>query len=103
MTKKSKVDNAEETSHPEEQPSSSKPVAETPVQSSEGEDQIDREELISKARAFLASPQVRNEDIPAKRRFLSEKGLTDAEIDQLLRELVRKHLSSLIIVDANNR
>jgi hypothetical protein len=92
MTKKSKVDNAEETSHPEEHPSSSKTVAENPVQNSEGEEHIDNhQKLIDKARTFLASPQVRNEDIPAKRTFLSEKGLTDAEIDQLIRELVSKH------------
>lgn len=48
----------------------------------------ERQELTDKARAFLASPQVRNEDIPAKRRFLAEKGLTDVEIDQLIQELV---------------
>lgn len=48
----------------------------------------ERQELIDKARAFLVSPQVRNEDIPAKRRFLAEKGLTDVEIDRLIQELV---------------
>jgi Pex14 N-terminal domain len=44
----------------------------------------DRQDLVNKARTFLASPQVRNEDIPAKRRFLAEKGLTDVEIDRLI-------------------
>ena len=49
----------------------------------------DRTELIQRARAFLTSPQVRHEDAVAKRRFLAEKGLTDAEIEGLLLEVVR--------------
>jgi hypothetical protein len=47
-----------------------------------------RTELISRARSFLTSPQIRHEDISAKRRFLVEKGLSDAEIAGLLQELV---------------
>ncbi|TFK55576.1 hypothetical protein OE88DRAFT_1651951 [Heliocybe sulcata] len=47
----------------------------------------DRRELLDRARSFLLSPQVRDEDIWAKRTFLAEKGLTDPEIDGLLREL----------------
>lgn len=47
-----------------------------------------RAELVEKARLFLISPQIRHEDIAAKRRFLAEKGLSDAEIDGLLQELV---------------
>ncbi|KAL0949284.1 hypothetical protein HGRIS_009361 [Hohenbuehelia grisea] len=46
-----------------------------------------RDELLSRAWTFLLSPQIRYQDVPAKRRFLAEKGLTDAEIDGLLREL----------------
>ena len=47
-----------------------------------------RSDLIQKARSFLQSPQVRAEDYAAKRRFLSEKGLNDVEIDSLLQETV---------------
>ncbi|KAI0720309.1 hypothetical protein C8T65DRAFT_634096 [Cerioporus squamosus] len=47
----------------------------------------DRTELLQRARAFLTSPQVRHEDVSAKRRFLVEKGLTDAEIEELLFEV----------------
>ncbi|KAK7470397.1 hypothetical protein VKT23_001824 [Stygiomarasmius scandens] len=47
----------------------------------------DRTELISRARTFLTSPQVRNQDLFAKRSFLLEKGLTEPEIELLLREL----------------
>lgn len=49
----------------------------------------DRAELLTHARAFLTSPQVRLQDSDAKRTFLAEKGLTPSEVDQLLRELVR--------------
>ena len=48
----------------------------------------DRSELLSRARGFLTSPQVYAQDLHAKRRFLTEKGLRDTEIDTLLRELV---------------
>ncbi|KAI0660809.1 hypothetical protein C8Q70DRAFT_912648 [Cubamyces menziesii] len=47
----------------------------------------DRSELLQRARAFLNSPQVRHEDISAKRQFLVEKGLREAEIETLLHEL----------------
>ncbi|EMD40948.1 hypothetical protein CERSUDRAFT_111523 [Gelatoporia subvermispora B] len=46
-----------------------------------------RAELLDKARAFLNSPQVQHEDIVAKRRFLTEKGLIPEEVDVLLREV----------------
>lgn len=48
-----------------------------------------RGELISKARAFLHSPQIQGQEIPEKRRFLAEKGLNDNEINGLLYEFVR--------------
>ncbi|EPS94305.1 hypothetical protein FOMPIDRAFT_1033410 [Fomitopsis schrenkii] len=47
----------------------------------------DRAELLEKARAFLNSPQVRNEDYAAKQSFLAEKGLNEPEIVGLLQEL----------------
>ncbi|CAA7259641.1 unnamed protein product [Cyclocybe aegerita] len=43
-----------------------------------------RDEIISKARAFLASPQVQYQDVHVKRAFLAEKGLNGAEIESLL-------------------
>ena len=48
----------------------------------------DRSDLLAKARSFLASPQVRNEDVKAKRAFLVEKGLNETEIGELLRTIV---------------
>ena len=48
----------------------------------------DRSDLLAKARSFLASPQVRNQDVNAKRAFLAEKGLNDTEIVELLRTIV---------------
>ncbi|KAH9899683.1 hypothetical protein C8Q73DRAFT_638478 [Cubamyces lactineus] len=47
----------------------------------------DRSELLQRARAFLNSPQLRHEDISAKRQFLVEKGLREAEIEGLLHEV----------------
>ncbi|KAG5648864.1 alpha-1,4-glucan branching enzyme [Asterophora parasitica] len=47
----------------------------------------DRSELLARARGFLQSPQIVQQDIMAKRSFLEEKGLNDVEIDSLLREL----------------
>ncbi|KAI0650553.1 hypothetical protein C8Q79DRAFT_944226 [Trametes meyenii] len=47
----------------------------------------DRSVLLQRARAFLNSPQVRHEDLIAKRRFLTEKGLTNDEVEGLLREV----------------
>ena len=47
-----------------------------------------RQELLSTAQAFLTSPQVRDQDDVAKRKFLTEKGLTPAEVDYLLQGIV---------------
>ncbi|KAJ6539622.1 hypothetical protein B0H19DRAFT_1179855 [Mycena capillaripes] len=46
-----------------------------------------RVELLNKARAFLHQPQIQREDVLSKRRFLAEKGLNEAEIEGLMREL----------------
>ena len=69
-------------------PAAASPQEPPPVQS-DHPPPTDRTELIQRARAFLTSPQVRHEDAVAKRRFLAEKGLTDAEIEGLLYEVVR--------------
>lgn len=58
----------------------------------------DRLSLLSRARVFLASPQVQHQNIPAKRAFLAEKGLNETEIDNLLREVVSAFTSSNIVV-----
>lgn len=50
----------------------------------------DRAQLLERARNFLHSPQVRNEDNSAKYRFLAEKGLNEVEIRGLLHELVSR-------------
>ncbi|EIM88599.1 uncharacterized protein STEHIDRAFT_167855 [Stereum hirsutum FP-91666 SS1] len=42
--------------------------------------------LIERARGFLSSPQIRYEGVAAKRHFLADKGLSDAEIADLIRE-----------------
>lgn len=75
----------------------SQPGPEVPVATSQPVREVsasvassDRAELLARARAFLTSPQVRLQDSDAKRTFLSEKGLTPSEVDQLLRELVRR-------------
>ncbi|KAI5119764.1 hypothetical protein M0805_004096 [Coniferiporia weirii] len=47
----------------------------------------DRRALLDHARVFLTSPHVVHEHPAAKRRFLAEKGLHDAEIETLMREL----------------
>ncbi|KAF8272140.1 hypothetical protein EI94DRAFT_1865558 [Lactarius quietus] len=46
-----------------------------------------RSELLDRARHFLNSPQVTHQDHESKRRFLTEKGLTDGEIQLLLHEM----------------
>ncbi|KAF9058060.1 hypothetical protein BJ165DRAFT_103482 [Panaeolus papilionaceus] len=46
-----------------------------------------RLELLNKARAFLASPQVQHQDVAQKRRFLIEKGLNGTDIDNLLQTM----------------
>jgi len=47
-----------------------------------------RQDLLSRAQAFLTSPQIRDQDDAAKRKFLTEKGLTPAEVDHLLQGIV---------------
>ena len=56
-----------------------------------------REELIARARSFLTSPQIQHEDVSAKRKFLSDKGLNDSEINDLLQELVSLITHMLIV------
>ncbi|KAL1761585.1 hypothetical protein FB107DRAFT_286203 [Schizophyllum commune] len=46
----------------------------------------DRTTLLERARHFLASPQIQQQDDAGKRRFLSEKGLKAEEVDAVLRE-----------------
>ncbi|KAJ7490299.1 hypothetical protein B0H11DRAFT_1019220 [Mycena galericulata] len=46
-----------------------------------------RAELLAKARTFLHQPQIQREDVVSKRKFLAEKGLNEAEIQGLMREL----------------
>ncbi|KDQ64378.1 hypothetical protein JAAARDRAFT_166529 [Jaapia argillacea MUCL 33604] len=57
-------------------------VVETPPQ-----EPVDRVQLLDKARSFLTSPQVRDQDVWEKRKFLVDKGLTELEIEGLMREL----------------
>lgn len=83
-------------STPSEQPTQNTqplPAEVVPPQTSQfGPVTEDRSELLSRARGFLTSPQIYAQDLHAKRRFLTEKGLRDTEIDILLRELVcRSH------------
>ena len=52
---------------------------------------LNREHLLDRARSFLASPQVQNQDLPSKRAFLREKGLSEAETENLLHTLVRAY------------
>ena len=47
-----------------------------------------RQDLLSRAQAFLTSPQIRDRDDAAKRTFLTEKGLAPAEVDYLLQGIV---------------
>ena len=47
-----------------------------------------RDELLSKARVFLTSPSVQSQDVDAKRTFLREKGLSEHDIEDLLRTSV---------------
>ena len=68
--------------HPSAALPQSAPETQTPVV-----DQ-DRSELLTRARSFLTSPQVQNQDAFAKYTFLAEKGLNDDEIKSLLHTLV---------------
>ncbi|KAF9779446.1 hypothetical protein BJ322DRAFT_352187 [Thelephora terrestris] len=43
-----------------------------------------RQDILSRAQAFLTSPQIRDQDDAAKREFLTKKGLAPAEVDSLL-------------------
>jgi hypothetical protein len=52
-----------------------------------------RSELLDRARHFLSSPQVMHQDYESKRRFLAEKGLSNDEVQLLLREMVRTLVS----------
>ncbi|PPQ67821.1 hypothetical protein CVT26_007068 [Gymnopilus dilepis] len=65
------------------------PAAEPTSQSSPQSQAADRAELLARARTFLASPQVQHQDIAAKRAFLTDKGLQESEIDELLRSQPR--------------
>ena len=47
-----------------------------------------RQDILSRAQAFLTSPQIRDQDDVAKREFLTKKGLTPAEVDSLLQGIV---------------
>jgi hypothetical protein len=89
--------NNEDNSQPPAASSESKPLStDTPPPNSPSEPASsspaptpDRSELLVRARHFLSSPQVIDQDFESKRRFLAEKGLTDGEIQLLLREMVR--------------
>ena len=61
----------------------------TPVHSPSESGPESRQDLLSRAQAFLTSPQVRDQDDMAKRKFLTEKGLTPVEVDYLLQGIVR--------------
>ncbi|KAF8974175.1 hypothetical protein BDZ97DRAFT_1647274 [Flammula alnicola] len=61
-------------------------VAESAPQASPAQPE-DRGQLLARARSFLTSPQVQYQDIFAKRAFLVEKGLNEAEIESLLRNV----------------
>jgi hypothetical protein len=60
-------------------------------------DDSDRSQLVSRARAFLTSPQVAHEDVPSKRAFLVAKGLAAPEIEQLLVEVVSLFPPHLVV------
>ena len=58
----------------------------------------DRPQLIARARAFLTSPAVQYQDIHAKRRFLLDKGLSEPEIEAMLREMVGVLIQARIFI-----
>ena len=72
------------TNVPSSQQSKPAPPVSTPLTIAQ-----DRTELLARARVFLNSPQILDQDAAIKRKFLSEKGLSEAEIERLLREPVR--------------
>lgn len=49
---------------------------------------MDRQDLLTKARTFLSSPQAQYQDTATKAKFLMEKGLHTEEINRIVRELV---------------
>lgn len=57
---------------------------------------VNRSELLSRARTFLSTPHIRSQDNAAKHAFLVEKGLTQDEIDPLLREIVSRLPSAFV-------
>lgn len=61
-------------------------VIPTPPPSESGPES--RQDLLSRAQAFLTSPQVKDQDDVAKRKFLTEKGLTPPEVNYLLQGIV---------------
>jgi len=64
---------------------------------------INRSELLSRARTFLSTPHIRSQDNAAKHAFLVEKGLTQDEIDLLLREIVSHCLCNCFSQVAHQR
>lgn len=58
----------------------------------------DRPQLIARARTFLTSPAVQYQDIHAKRRFLLDKGLSEPEIEAMLREMVGVLIQARIFI-----
>ncbi|EJF62407.1 hypothetical protein BD309DRAFT_877577 [Dichomitus squalens] len=81
-------DKSSEHSQPSVQPPAESPPELPPSQAETASPApTERAELLQRARAFLVSPQVKHEDSAAKRRFLADKGLTDAEIESLLYEV----------------
>jgi hypothetical protein len=72
-----------EQTKPVESPSS---ITITPIPPASAQD---RTELLARARIFLNSLQILDQDVAAKRKFLSEKGLNEQEVEGLLREPVR--------------
>lgn len=79
-------------------PAQAPPLAANVHDTPQHEDTISRQELVSRARSFLTSPQVSHEDVFAKRRFLVDKGLTEPEINGLLSELVSTIYTALFYV-----
>ncbi|TFK68216.1 hypothetical protein BDN72DRAFT_821582 [Pluteus cervinus] len=67
-------------------PSAPAPIPSTSEASSNPPNPTNRQDLITKARSFLLSPQTQYYDITTKRKFLADKGLSQEEITRLLRE-----------------
>ncbi|KAJ7094529.1 hypothetical protein B0H15DRAFT_126932 [Mycena belliarum] len=78
---------APDTALAQSEASTSASIASSPLPSPSQPEPESRAELLAKARAFLHQPQIQRENDAAKRRFLAEKGLNDAEIQGLMREL----------------